>query len=120
MSAALPVRLVTHVGAGGWPWSPLPRAPHRPLPAPPPKPSAGIGRSGVFAVLLVAVRRAEAALSGARPASAEDLADLRGLVAACRAQRAGCVQTLAQYAFVHTALKRWAGERLGEAEDQGA
>ncbi|KAL6767044.1 hypothetical protein ACKKBG_A38360 [Auxenochlorella protothecoides x Auxenochlorella symbiontica] len=82
--------------------------------------SAGIGRSGVFAVLLVAVRRAEAALSGTRPASAEDLADLRGLVAACRAQRAGCVQTLAQYAFVHTALKRWAGERLGDAEDQGA
>ncbi|KAK2076381.1 hypothetical protein QBZ16_000906 [Prototheca wickerhamii] len=77
--------------------------------------SAGIGRTGVFAVLLVTLRRVEAALAeiaaGRPPPDAARVADLRALVADIRAQRAGCVQTPDQYRFCFVALLEWLRRR---------
>lgn len=66
---------------------------------------AGIGRTGTFCTVDIALRRLRALKNvGATPAVAKQAVDIKQIVQRLRRQRQGMVQTKSQYVFCHEVI----------------
>ncbi|KAK9826858.1 hypothetical protein WJX81_000664 [Elliptochloris bilobata] len=123
-----PPRTVVHFSYRAWPDHGVPRtalplrrlavaAAQVPAQGPPVMHcSAGIGRTGSFCAVDIALRRLGRATETGNAAAAEVAVDMRRIVAELRAGRWGMVQTLEQYLLCYQAVTEQVAEELAALE----